>query len=108
MANQVRIVGVHEIAADESVHLLEIELSGDIDSFDFADVTQLIADQPRENWQVAYDEREVETPTSNRRFAFFFHCLDLNAPLITSFGEVLIPKPTPVPERLGDIIYEEP
>lgn len=108
MANQAAIVGVHEIDADEPVHLLELELTGDIDEFDFADVTQMIADQPRDNWQSAYDEREIESPTSNRRFAFFFHYLDLNAPLITSFGEIGIPKPTPKPGRLADIEYEEP
>jgi hypothetical protein len=108
MTNQATIVGVHEIDADEPVHLLEIELTGDIDAFDFADMTQMIADQPRENWQSAYDEREIESPTSNRRFALFFHYLDLNAPLITSFGEISLPKSTPLPERLADIEYEEP
>lgn len=108
MANQATIVGVHEVDANEPVYLLELELTGDTDSFDFADVTQMIADQPRYNWQSAYDEREIESPTSNRRFALFFHYLDLNAPLITSFGEIGIPKPTPLPERLADIEYEQP
>ena len=106
--NLATIVGVHEIDADEPVHLLELEVTGDVDAFDFADVTQMIADEPRDNWQSAYDEREVPSPSSKRRFAFFFHYLDLNTPLITSFGELGIPEPTPVPERLADIEYEEP
>jgi hypothetical protein len=108
MTDQATIVGVHEVEADEPVHLLELELTGDVDSFDFANFTQMIADQPRDNWQTAFDEREIDSPTSNRRFAFFFHYLDLNAPLITSFGEIAIPKPTTLPERLADIEYEEP
>lgn len=108
MANQATIIGVYEIEADEPVHLVELELTGDIDEFDFADVKQMIADQPHANWQTAYDEREIESPTSNRRFAFFFHYLDLNTPLITSFGEIGVPEPTPMPERLGDIEYEVP
>ncbi len=108
MANRAIIVGVHEIDADEPVHLLELELTGNINEFDFVDVTQTMADQPRDNWQSAHDEREIESPTSNRRFAFFFHYLDLHAPLIASFGEIGIPKPTPKPERLADIEYEEP
>ena len=108
MANQATIVGVHEVDAGDPVHLLELEITGDADLFDFADVTQMIADQPRDNWQSAYDEREIESPTSNRRFAFFFHYLDLNTPLITSFGEIGIPKPTLLPKRLADIEYEEP
>ncbi|MCA8990027.1 MAG: hypothetical protein KDA78_20440 [Planctomycetaceae bacterium] len=108
MSKQAIIVGVHKINADMPVHLLEIELTGDIDSFDFADVTQLVAGQSRENWQAAYDEREIESPTVNRRFAFFFHDLDLNAPLITSLGDISIPQVTPLPERLANIEYEQP
>ncbi len=108
MANSATIIGVHQIPADEPIHLIELEVDGDVDSFDLSDITQKIADQPRDNWQCAYDEREIDSPTSNLRFAFFFHHLDLNAPLITSFGEIAIPKPTPLPARLAEIEYEEP
>ncbi len=108
MTNLATIVGVHEIDADEPVDLIELELTGDVDSFDFADITQVMPGQPRDNWQTAYDEREIDSPTSNRRFVFFFHYLDLYSSLVTSFGEIAIPKPTPLPQRLGDIKYEQP
>ena len=97
MSNRMTIVGIHEIEADEPVHSIELELTGDIDAFDFADITHAIADQSRDNWQTAYNEREIDSPTSNRRFTFFFHYLNLRSPLVTSFGGVSIPEPTPLP-----------
>lgn len=108
MTNRATIIGVHEVAADEPVHLLEIELAGNADEFDFGEVTQVLPDRPQANWQVAYDEREIDSPTTHRRFAFFFHFLDFKAPLLTSFGELEIPQPTPRPDRLSEIEYETP
>jgi hypothetical protein len=108
MKTAVQIVGVHDVDADEPVHLIEIELTGDIDAFDFGEITQAIPDQPQANWQTAYDEREIQSPTANRRFAFFFHYLDLNLPLTTSIGDLPLPHATPIPERLADIQYESP
>lgn len=108
MKNAATITGVHEIEADEPVHLIEIEVDGDVESFDFSDITQETPDQPKDNWQCAYDDREIDSPTSKRRFAFFFHYLDFRLPLLTSFGEVAIPDPSPLPERLADIEYDQP
>lgn len=56
MTSQAKIVDGNQVEADEPVHLIEIEFTGDVDSFEFADITQIIADQPRDNWQTAYDE----------------------------------------------------
>ncbi len=52
------------------------------------------------------DEREIDSPTAGCRFAFFLHYLNFDLPLATSFGEIDIPKPTSIPQRLGKIKYE--
>lgn len=108
MSNTATIIGVHEIEADEPVHLIEIEVTGDADQFDFGDVTQADENVPRENWQCAYDEREIGSPTTGRRFAFFLHYLNFELPLATSFGDIDVPQPIPIPERLRTIEYYAP
>jgi len=42
------------------------------------------------------------------RVAFFLHFFDSRKPLNTSYGEVCIPEPTVMPERLSGIIRYEP
>ncbi len=108
MSKTATIIGVHEIEADEPVHLIEIEVTGDADQFDFGDVTQADENVSRDNWQCAYDEREIDSPTAGRRFAFFLHYLNFELPLATSFGDIDIPNPTAIPERLSTIEYEAP
>ena len=108
MANAVRVVGIHPMLADEPVHLIEIEVTGDVDAFDFTEVAQKLPDQPRENWQAAYDEREVGRDASRVRFAFFFHYLDLEKPLLTPFGSVWLPAESRIPKHLQRIAYEQP
>ena len=108
MANIVQVVGVHPVPSDEPVRLIEIELAGDIGGFDFGDVTQELPDQPRSNWQVAYDEREVSSDGARARFAFFFHYLDIHKPLLTPFGAVRLPAESPVPSYLQEMQYEQP
>jgi hypothetical protein len=108
MKNIVRVVGVHPVPADEPVHLIEIELSGDIEAFDFGEITQALPDQRRENWQAAYDERELQRNLKSARFAFFFHYLDLRKALLTSWGPVNLPAESPAPKHLASIEYEQP
>jgi hypothetical protein len=103
---RIRVLGVHPIAAREPVHLIEIEVQG-ADDFDFGQVTEGMPDQPKENWQVAYDEREIASEGA-KRFAFFFHHLDFGAQLETPFGPVSLPAATPIPSHLNTITYEEP
>jgi len=102
MAKLARVIGIHPIAADEPVHLVELEVN--VDDFDFGEVTQEISGQPRSDWQAAYDEREV----GERRFAFFFHYLDTAKPLLSPVGELALPPESPVPEHLRGVEYEQP
>jgi hypothetical protein len=108
MPNRVEIIGVHPVAADEPVHLIEIEIEESSDPFDFGAVTQEIPGRPSANWQVAYDERELGRAGGRVRFAFFFHYLDPKKPLRTSFGAVNLARATPMPAHLDGIEYEAP
>lgn len=108
MAEPVRIISVHPIPANDPCHLLEIELKAGSDEFDFGLVTQEMADQPKTNWQVAYDEQQIGDKQDGRRWVFFFHYLDLERPLLTPHGPITLPDPSPVPPHLKEIEYYEP
>jgi len=108
MAEPLRIIGVHPISAKEPCHLLEIELTAPSGDFDFGLVTQEMADQPKANWQVAYDEQQVGDNEAGSRWVFFFHYLDFERPLLTPLGPFTLPEPTPVPPHLKAIEYYEP
>ena len=56
-------------------------------------------------WDGPGDDRLWE---GDVRLVFFFHHLDLDSALVTPFGEVTIPSPTPRPGRLAVVEYEEP
>jgi hypothetical protein len=106
---RVKLVGVYPVEAEEPVHLIEMSIEGgDIDGFDFGEVTQEIPDSPTANWQVAYDEHVVSESDGKARVVFFFHYLDLNKPLLTPAGALAIPEPKKRPSRLKDIMYEAP
>jgi hypothetical protein len=108
MAQQAKLIGVHPVEADEPVHLIELLVEGELDDFDIGEVTQEVAGQPKINWQAPYDERVLEESEGMARYAFFFHYLDLEKPLFTSFGSLPLPKPTSVPAHLQGIQYESP
>jgi hypothetical protein len=108
MAQSVRIVGVHPIDADEPVHLIEIEVARAAEPFDFGEVTQELTNQPQSNWQVAYDERELESKSGTTRYVFFFHHLDPTKPIITAVGPLPLPPTSPLPHYLREIEYESP
>jgi hypothetical protein len=104
MANQARVIGIHSIPADEPVHLVELELGENATDFDFGEITQEVPGQPRSNWQTAYDEREI----GKNRFAFFFHYLDPEKPLLSPFGPLALPPESPASQHLQDVEYEQP
>jgi hypothetical protein len=108
MNTTVSIVGVYPIGADEPVHLVEIRLRGSDSDFDFSDVEQEDVTQPRENWQVAYDEQLIDESNDEKVYVFFFHNLDFKKPLRTSLGELKLPLPSKLPPRLKTISYDPP
>jgi hypothetical protein len=103
MANHVRVVGIHPVAADEPVHLVQLEIEANADDFDIGETTQEVPSQPRRNWQAVYDERQI----GQKRFAFFVHYLDTAKPLLSPTGPRALPPESPVPVHLQGIKYEE-
>src|SRR5436190_4802503 len=101
----IQITGVHQVKAPEPCWLIECEIDN-LDQFDWDEVTQEIPRQPRDNWQVPWDERPLDK--DNRRWAFFFHYLDCDKPLLTAEGPIKLPRPTPLPKHLKHIKYEQP
>src|SRR5262245_5209970 len=104
MTNRARVIGIHPVAADEPVHLVELEVEGNAADFDFGEITQEAPGQPRNNGQAVYGEREV----GENRFAFFFHYLDTAKPLLSPVGPLPLPPESPVPVRLQGVEYEQP
>ena len=123
---QIKVIGVYPIETDEPVHLIEVSVLGAQGIFKVGDITQEIADQPRDNWQAPYMEqilsasgdevlavdyeasKQPELWRGDMRLAFFFHYLDFERPLQTPFGEVQLPAESELPERLAMMEYEQP
>ena len=102
----IKIIGVHPIEAVEPCCLIEAELDPPSTDYDWGEVTQEEPDSPRSDWQVPYDERPLDD--AGTRWAFFFHYLDCSRPLLTVHGPVAVPEPSPLPDHLSEIEYEEP
>jgi hypothetical protein len=98
------------------VALIEIEIVGVDERFQIADFRQMDSDQ------VAYDEVFL-SPDGERvvsqgfdgilsgrdlRMGFFLHHFDWTQPLLTSYGPVRVPGPSPMPERLARLMPYDP
>ena len=121
---RIEVIGVYPVRIAEPCHLIELwvrELAGVLRIIDF---TQELEGQPRENWQVPYDEpvlnesgtmqagdrfpQRVEAEGGDVRLAFFFHYLDLAKPLLTRAGPLVLPGASAMPSRLRFFTYESP
>lgn len=103
-----RIVGIYPVEAREPCYLCELFVASDELEIDFGEFTQRVSERDRSSWQVAYDERRVSSSPEGDTYVFFFHYLELDRPLESLFGPLALPEPTPRPERLSSIKYEEP
>lgn len=65
---------------------------------DFGAITQPVDDLPEENWQVPYDESPLDE--ADGTWAFFLHFTEDSRPLRTECGDLILPKPTPLPANL--------
>jgi hypothetical protein len=104
MAIGARVVGIHRIAANEPVHLVELEVQDSADDFDLGMITQEVEGLAPSDWQTVYDERKI----GENRFAFFFHYLDTTKPLLSAAGPLPLPPESPVPGHLQGIAYDQP
>lgn len=119
-----RVIGLHPVEDVVGCYLIEAVIRGASSQPDFGTVTQSRDVRDRPDWQVAYDERlldsggrsvqadlfltRIDDWPSDARVAFFFHDLDIARPLSTPFGEVSLPLPSGRPERLAMLTYEAP
>lgn len=126
MRATIEVLGVYPVEADEPCHLIEIRVVGSRERIDLGSFTQVVDGQPRDNWQVPYDEKllnkdgtkvlvevgdgieDEQLWKGDVRAAFFLHYLDVGRPLETPLGPVSMPTPEPRPKRLSFIEYEPP
>lgn|GEM_PF-1092966 len=120
----IRVIGVYYLEDYPNVHLIEMEIAAPHSQVDLESYTQAKEGIAHENRQVPYaevylnsDGKKVigdwvhapEAVTFSTRFTFFFHFLDTNKPLQTSYGQIALPYPKPMPARLDTLInYEAP
>ena len=118
---QISLVGVYPIDAAEPCHLVELQFSDVLGEINFSEITQPAPDQPKENWQVPFDEAWL-TPSGDAeisgafcqpagrelRMVFYFHHLSMLAPLLTPCGPIDIPLETAKPSRLDFMEYVRP
>jgi hypothetical protein len=103
----------------DSIVLIEVVIHGCDDRFDVGDFTQRIGDNP-DNWQVAYaeaflapdgealaSEHSHDAPADGLRVAFFLHFWDSKRPLASSYGDIVCPAVTAMPERLERLVPYE-
>ncbi len=108
MARNAEVLGIYPVQAPEPCHLIEMLLTGwDVRTF-VNGVTQPDPSTAQDNWQVPWDERVLSSEDGTAIVAFFFHYLDVNAPLITPAGALTIPATEELPERLLLLRYESP
>ena len=120
---RIEVVGVYPVQAPERCHLVELLVHKADVEFDIGSITQEVRGQPKENWQVPWDEHFLEhdkervinsenpdSPPAQTKFrvVFFFHHLKLSLPLKTALGDIDLPAPSAMPERLEYIQYEQP
>jgi hypothetical protein len=120
---RIEVVGVHPVEASEPCHVIELQVEDAGASFDLAAMTQDLPGEPRDNWQVPWDEQFLEVgggmplepadwraraPTGVFRVVFFFHYLDPGRPLLSPAGPLSLPRATPLPPRLAFLKYDSP
>jgi hypothetical protein len=106
----------------ESTVLVEVLVRDRDQRFNVGDFSQPQDGVSRDNWQVAWAEaylsedgenllveRWADAPKADSiRIAFFIHCWNPAAPLLTSYGEVRCPSVKRMPERLQQLVPYEP
>jgi len=106
----------------EATVLVEVLVCNREKRFNVGDFSQPQVGVSRDNWQVAWAEaylsedgenllveRSADPPKADSfRVAFFIHCWNPAAPLLTSYGEVRCPVVEKMPDRLEKLVPYEP
>jgi len=106
---KVRVIGAYQVPNYPDVHLIEVHVESPRSAVDVGAFSQADPALAPDSWQVAYDERFLDSPGSSRsRLVFFLHYVRFDRPLKTPFEDVALPAPTPMPSRLDSIVRYEP
>ena len=106
---KVRVIGAYQVPNYPDVHLIEVHVESPRSAVDVGAFSQADPALAPDSWQVAYDERFLNSPESTRsRLIFFFHFVRFDRPLKSPFGDAALPTPTPMPPRLASIVRYEP
>ncbi|NNF98118.1 MAG: hypothetical protein HKM93_01970 [Desulfobacteraceae bacterium] len=122
---RLEVLGVHKIKSREPCHLIEILIHDNRNPVDLGEFTQLLEGKPESSWQAPYDDMFLDQEGKNVvgsvmvqgmsrpelwegdvRIAFFFHYLQMDRPMATPFGKIILPEATPRPRRLRCIKYD--
>jgi hypothetical protein len=119
----VQLLGVYKINGTSDVHLIELIINTSPTDVDVSSFTQKDDKLPKDSWQMAYDEHYLNEDGSEvigtfieqdsligdkTRVAFYMYFIDFRKPLLSQYGEIWLPQPSPMPERLSKIIPFEP
>ena len=122
MNDKLNIIGVYEIEGHKDVHLIELQINEKPSLIDVGQFTQENPSQPKDDWQVAYDEYYLNSigdkvigdflnlPLNDNiptRLIFFLYFINFDLPLITQFGVVELQSAIKLPKRLESIITFE-
>ena len=122
MEEKLQVIGVYKIKENADVHLVELIIPATPSDVQVEDITQEVPNEPKDNWQVAYDEHYLnlmgnkiigdflklpKDNTAPTRIAFFLYFLDFSRPILTQFGEVKLPQPVAMSDRLKQLISFE-
>ena len=116
----VKLLGVYKVKGHEDVFLVECYIDCAPKDIDMIDFTQEEDDLPKDEWQVAYDEKYLnesgdaiigyfsdEVPGKTTRVCFYMYFLDINKPLLTPFGPITLTEPIDMPKRLCAITKDD-
>jgi hypothetical protein len=118
------LIGIYPVEESiEPCYLVEAKIDNYKGQFDFGHITQEVENQPRDNWQVPWDEYLLNDEgtagelapfpspaqiVGSQRIAFMIYYLDFALPLITPFGNISLLQTTNRPERLSFIEFDPP
>ena len=116
---EIQVHGVYSVDENPDVFLVELSINDSPSNVDLMSFVQEDKSKPRDSWQTAYDEHYLNdsgTEVIGRcfenerlmgiktRLAFFMYFIDFGKPLLSQYGEIKLPNPTPMPDRLARII----
>jgi len=108
-SGNIEILGVFPIISEQPANIIHLTMTHAFEELDWSLFTQVDPALDSSSWQVAYDEHLLESlPDGRSRVAFFFHYVDFSRPFMTPAGPLQLPAPTPLPDSLTHIHYEDP